>query len=66
MIMPTANRALEQQTADSHDAEKNIFSAEPRNDGKRRVESCDKSKIGRNGSDLCIGEATLDNSQEDP
>jgi len=28
MIMPTANGGIAQQTADSHDAEKNIFSGE--------------------------------------
>ena len=34
MTMPTANGAIAQQTADSHDAEKNIFSGESRGDDK--------------------------------
>ena len=37
MIVPPDNGAIAQQTADSHDTEKNIF-AEPRNDGERRVD----------------------------
>ena len=37
MIMTTANGVIEQQNAESHDTEKNIF-AEPRNDGERRVD----------------------------
>ena len=37
MIIPTANGAIEQQTADSDDAEKNIFSGEPRGDDKGRA-----------------------------
>jgi tRNA pseudouridine55 synthase len=42
MIMPTANGVIAQQTADSHDAEKNIFSGESRSndehrDGERRA-----------------------------
>ena len=35
MIMTTANGVIEQQNAESHDAEKNI-SAEPRSDDKGR------------------------------
>ncbi|WP_225675852.1 tRNA pseudouridine(55) synthase TruB [Bradyrhizobium hereditatis] len=37
MMTPTANRAIAQQTADSHDAEKNIFSSESRGDDKRHA-----------------------------
>ena len=36
MTMTTANGVIEQQNAESHDAEKNIF-AEPRSDGQRRA-----------------------------
>ena len=36
MIMTTANGVIEQQNAESHDAEKNIF-AEPRNDDDGRA-----------------------------
>ena len=36
MIIPTANGGIAQQTADSHDAEKNIFSDESRNEDQRR------------------------------
>ena len=35
MIVPTDNGAIAQQTADSHDAEKNIFSGESRGDERR-------------------------------
>jgi tRNA pseudouridine55 synthase len=37
MTMPTASGVIAQQTADSHDAEKNIFSGEPRGDGESRA-----------------------------
>jgi tRNA pseudouridine55 synthase len=37
MIMPTANGGIAQQTADSQDAEKNIFSDESHGDDERRV-----------------------------
>ena len=37
MTMTTANGVIEQQNAESHDAEKNIF-AEPRSDGNRRAD----------------------------
>jgi tRNA pseudouridine55 synthase len=38
MTMPTANHVIAQQTADSHDAEKNIFSGESRGDDQRRAD----------------------------
>ena len=37
MTMTTANGVIEQQDAESHDAEKNIFSGEPRGDDKGRA-----------------------------
>jgi len=45
MTMPTANSAIAQQTADSHDAEKNIFSGESRGDDKGRAGD-DKGRAG--------------------
>ena len=36
MNLPTAKGGIAQQTADSHDAEKNIFSGESQGDGERR------------------------------
>ena len=36
MILPTANGGIAQQTADSHDAEKNIFSGESHGDDNGR------------------------------
>jgi tRNA pseudouridine55 synthase len=49
MIMPTANGGIAQPTADSHDAEKNIFSDEShgddeRRDGERRVGNEDQRR----------------------
>ena len=37
MIMPTANGGIAQQTADSQDAEKNIFSDESRGDERHAL-----------------------------
>ena len=36
MNMPTANGGIAQQTADSNDAEKNMFSNDSRNEDQRR------------------------------
>src|SRR6267142_5330912 len=44
MIMPTANGGIAQQTADSQDAEKNIFSDESRGDDERRVGNEDQHR----------------------
>ena len=47
MIMPTANGGIAQQTADSHDAEKNIFSGEPRGGGdKGHADDSERRSVG--------------------
>ena len=49
MIVPTDNGAIAQQTADSHDAEKNIFSGESRGGdetGKRAGMRCLSEFVG--------------------
>src|SRR6187549_2025840 len=55
MSMPTANGGIAQQTADSNDAEKNIFSGEARGDDKGRADG-DKGRVGD-------GERRADNDQ---
>jgi tRNA pseudouridine55 synthase len=47
MTMTTANGVIEQQNAESHDAEKNIF-AEPRTDENRRADD-GKGRADDNG-----------------
>src|SRR6187549_1035167 len=55
MSMPTANGGIAQQTADSNDAEKNIFSGEAHGDDKGRADD-DKGRAGD-------GERRADNDQ---